>query len=361
LAPAKSNALLAPLAWREPNGAAIHRGEREMRSPFSCLGLLEATMPTALITGVAGQDGSYLAEFLVGRGYHVLGTTRDVRRALGQPFAIALAGVDLVEAGPATGPETVSDLVRRNKPDEVYHLGGPSSVSASWADPAGTERGIVLSTALLLDAVVDLLPSPRLFVAGSCEIFAPADAALDESAALGPQSPYARAKLDALELVRSAREKHGIYATTGILFNHESARRGPGFVTRKIAVAAARIARGQQAGLRLGNIDVQRDWGFAGDFVRAMWLMQFQEEPEDLVLGTGIAHSVTQFCDAAFSRVGLRWQDHVTVDPSLLRRSDAPLRLANPARAKARLGWTPEVDFQRLVEMMVDFEMREGR
>jgi len=312
-------------------------------------------MPTALITGVSGQDGSYLAEFLLGQEYHVIGTTRDARRALYLPWARALAGVDLVELPTA---QDVADLVRSRKPDEVYHLGGPSKVSTSWDDPAGTEQGIVLFTALILDAIVDMLPSPRLFVAGSCEIFAAQDEAQDESAPRDPQSPYARAKLEALELVRAARERFGVYAATGILFNHESPRRGAEFVTGKIARAAARIAGGQERGVSLGNIGVRRDWGFAGDFVRAMWLMQFQDEPEDLVIGTGLAHSVSDFCDVAFRRVGLNWKDHVKVDPALIRRADAPLRLANPARAKARLRWTPEVDFERLVGMMVDAEKR---
>jgi len=314
-------------------------------------------MPTALITGVSGQDGSYLAEFLLGQEYHVIGTTRDARRALYLPWARALAGVDLVELPDA---QDVADLVRSRKPDEVYHLGGPSKVSTSWDDPAGTEQGIVLFTALILDAIVDMLPSPRLFVAGSCEVFAAQGEAQDESAPLDPQSPYARAKREALELVRAARERFGVYAATGILFNHESPRRGAEFVTGKIARAAARIASGQERGVSLGNIGVRRDWGFAGDYVHAMWLMQFQDEPQDLVIGTGEAHSVSDFCDVAFRRVGLNWKDHVKVDPALIRRADAPLRLANPARAKARLRWTPEVDFERLVGMMVDSEMADG-
>ena len=315
-------------------------------------------MPTALITGVAGQDGSYLAQFLLGKDYHVIGTTRDARRALDQPHAKSLVGVDLVEAPSA---DVVAELVRDRKPDEVYHLGGPSRVSTSWNDPAGTRSGIVMSTAVILDVVVDMLPSPRLFLAGSSEVFAPEEKAQDESAPRSPESPYAKAKLDAIELVESARAKFGIYAVSAILFNHESPRRGAEFVTGKIARAAARIARKEQQGLTLGNVDVRRDWGFAGDYVRAMWLMLFQDEPEDLVIGTGVAHSVADFCETAFRHVGLNWKDHVTVDPSLFRRADAPLRLANPARAKARLGWTPEVDFERLVAMMVDHEMGDVR
>jgi len=318
-------------------------------------------MPTALITGVSGQDGSYLAEFLLQKDYRVIGTTRDPRRALEGPFARSLAGIDLV-VGEINHPASpVLETIRREKPDEVYHLGTPSRVSASWSNPVETASAIAVSTGLLMETALEELPSPRIFVAGSCEVFVPQDVAQDESAPRGFDSPYGEGKFLAMQFVERTRSEGGLYAVTGILFNHESPRRGEDFVTRKIARSAARIARGEEKELLLGNLDVRRDWGFAGDYVRAMWLMLFQDEPEDLVIGTGEAHSVAEFCDAAFRRVGLNWKDHVSVDPSLLRRADAPLRLANPARAKARLGWTPEVDFERLVAMMVDYEMGDGR
>jgi GDPmannose 4,6-dehydratase len=316
-------------------------------------------MPTALITGVGGQDGSYLAEFLLARDYRVIGTTRDAHRTLESPHATALAGIELVVGEINSPSNPVLDAIKRERPDEVYHLAGPSHVGQSWSDPVATQTAIALSTYLLLDAVMEDLPSPRVFFAGSSEIFAPGDAAQDESAARGAQSPYAEGKLLAMQFVEKARQQGGLYAVTGILFNHESPRRGESFVTRKIARAAARIARRQQERLTLGNLDVRRDWGFAGDYVRAMWLMMFQDEPEDLVIGTGVAHSVAEFCDVAFRRAGLDWREHVDSDPSLFRPSDAPLRQANPARAKSRLGWTPEVDFQRLVEIMVDHELQE--
>ena len=312
-------------------------------------------MPTALITGVAGQDGSYLAEFLLQKDYHVVGTTRDARRALELPYARALAGVELLE-GDGSRVEDWTEILRRERPDEVYHLAGPSRVSTSFQDPAGTELGVSLPTFTLVQAILEELPSPRLFFAGSSEIFAAEPHAQDESAPRDPASPYGRAKVDAMGAIEHAREKFGLYAVTGILFNHESPRRSESFVSRKIVRAAVRIAHGRQQRLTLGNIDVRRDWGFAGDYVRAMWLMMFQEEPEDLVIGTGTAHSVAEFCDVAFRRVGLDWKEHVDSDPSLIRPSDEPLRLANPARAKSRLGWTPEVDFERLVAMMVDHE-----
>ena len=302
-------------------------------------------MPTALITGVSGQDGSYLAELLLGRGYRVIGTTRDPRRALEGPHARALAGIDLVVGDLSAPTSPVLDAIRRERPEEVYHLGTPSKVAASWDDPASSMTGTALSTALLVETAVEELPSPRLFVAGSCEVFAPQETAQDESAPRSPMSPYGEAKLIAMQFVEKARSQFGLYAVTGILFNHESPRRGKDFVSRKIAGAAARIARGVESTLTLGSLDVRRDWGFAGDYVRAMWLMMFQEEPEDLVIGTGVAHSVAEMCEVAFRRVGLNWKDHVEVDPTLIRRADAPLRLADPARAKARLGWTPELYF----------------
>jgi GDPmannose 4,6-dehydratase len=316
-------------------------------------------VPTALITGVSGQDGSYLAEFLLARDYRVVGTTRDVQRALSSPFATALVGVELHQVPPAG--EALVELARREKPDEVYHLAAPSSVAASWKDPAGTQSSIVLPVAALAAWIAEELPSPRFFLAGSAEVFGPEERAQDESSPRAPTTPYGHAKLEAMEIVEHVRKYFGVYAVTGVLFNHESPRKGAAFVTRKIARAAARIALGEQQELQLGNVDVRRDWGFAGDYVKAMWLMMFQEEPEDLVIGTGVARSVADFCEAAFRHVGLDWLDHVRSDPSLVRRGDAPLRLANPARAKARLGWTPEVDFGRLVAMMVDYEMGEGR
>jgi len=313
-------------------------------------------MSTALITGVSGQDGSYLAELLVGKGYRVAGTTRDIAAARHTPYAAALAGVELFENALDSRP-AVSDLLTRIQPNEIYHLAGPSRVGASWHDPAGTLLGIVMPTILLMEAMLTEMPLAKCFVAGSCDMFAAEDHAQDESAPRAPESPYGRAKMEAEEIVRRYRDQHALFAVTGILFNHESPRRDESFVSRKITRAAARISRGEEQTLKLGSVDVRRDWGFAGDYVRAMWLMLRQQEPMDLVIGTGDAHSIADFYDLAFRRVGLNGKDHVVVDPSLMRAGDAPLRLANPARAWARLGWTPEVDFERLVAMMVDYEM----
>jgi GDPmannose 4,6-dehydratase len=313
-------------------------------------------MPTALVTGVSGQDGSYLAELLTGKGYRVVGTTRNRAAALTLPYASAFTGVDLVEVA-LDSRNAVGELLARHQPDEVYHLAGPSRVGASWQDPAGTLLGVVMPTMLLLEAVLAESPSARCFFAGSCDMFAAEEHAQDESAPREPTSPYGRAKREAEEIVRRYREQHSLHAASGILFNHESPRRDGSFVSRKIARAAARIARGLDQTLSLGTVQIRRDWGFSGDYVRAMWLMLQQREPEDLVIGTGVAHSIADFYELAFRRVGLNGRDFVVEDPALVRPGDAPLRLANPARARALLGWTPEVDFERLVAMMVDSEI----
>ena len=312
-------------------------------------------MKTALITGVSGQDGSYLAELLIARGYRVIGTSRDPGKAMSLPYAAAFRGVELV-ANALDSRASLGDLLARTKPDEIYHLAGPSRIGASWKDPSGAVLGIVMPTLLMMESIVAVTPTARCFVAGSCDMFAAEDHAQDESAPRAAPSPYGRAKHEAEEIVRRYRAEHGLFAVTGILFNHESPRRDEDLVTRKIVRAAVRISRREQAKLTLGSVHVRRDWGFAGDFVRGMWLMLQQETPEDLVLGTGEAHSIIDLYELAFRLVGLNAQDYVVQDPTLIRPGDPALRLANPARARSRLGWTPEVDFQRLVAMMVEYE-----
>lgn len=314
-------------------------------------------MPTALISGVSGQDGSYLAELLVGKGYRVVGTTRDAAAARQTKYSASLNRVELLENA-LDSRAAVGELLARTKPDEIYHLAGPSRVGASWNDPAGTLLGIVMPTILLLESMLAETPTAKCFMAGSCDMFAAEEHAQDESAPRDPESPYGRAKMEAEEIVRRYRDQHAVFVVSGILFNHESPRRGESFVSRKIARTVAKIARGTEQTLMLGAVHIRRDWGFAGDHVRVMWMMLQQQDPTDLVIGTGEAHSVTDFYELAFRRVGLNGKDHVLIDPSLSRPGDAPLRLANPARARSRLGWTPEVDFEGLVAMMVDYEMR---
>lgn len=314
-------------------------------------------MPNALITGVSGQDGSYLSELLVQRGYRVTGTTRDVATVQTSEYAVAYKNVEVVQDSlDARAP--LAALIRRVAPTEIYHLASPSRIGASWTDPAGTLLGVVMPTILLMETVLTEAPDARVFVAGSCDVFAAEDHAQDESAPRVPSSPYGSAKLEAETVVRRYREEHGLFAVTGILFNHESPRRKVDMVSRKIARAAVRISRGEQRELNLGTVQIRRDWGFAGDTVRAMWLMLQQADPMDLVIGTGEAHSIIDMYELAFQRVGLRGKDHVVIDPAIVRPGDAPLRLANPARARTRLGWTPEVDFERLMAMMVDHELK---
>lgn len=314
-------------------------------------------MTTALVTGVTGQDGTYLTALLREKGYRIVGMTRQRPRTVRSDNP-ALEGVDLVEHVSEL-PRLVATL-REVKPAEVYHLASPSSVGASFEDPEGTKRAVLGGTAVMLEAIAQGAPEARSFFAGSCEMFAPQDRAQDENAPRQPVSPYGEAKRAAFDLVRMYRSQGGLHASTGILFNHESPLRVERFVTGKIVRAAVDIAAGRQEGLAIGN-DVRRDWGFAGDYVRAMWLMLQQERAGDLVIGTGTAHSVSEFCAAAFETVGLNWRDHVTTDESLVRANDPPLRLANPARARRRLGWSPEVDFRGLVTMMVNHQMANAR
>jgi GDPmannose 4,6-dehydratase len=270
-------------------------------------------MPTALITGVSGQDGSYLAELLATKGYRVVGTTRDAQRAQRLEHASSMRSVELVEVDAGSLPAMLR-VLRKAKPDEVYHLAAPSRVSSSFEDPEGAKRGILGTTAVVLEAVQQVVSGARCFLAGSCEMFTPEDHAQDETAPRAPVSPYGEAKRAAYELVRTYRSMGRLFAATGILFGHESPRREPSFVTRKVARAAAAVARGTQREVRVGSLEVRRDWGFAGDHVRAMWSMLQQDDPEDLVIGTGVAHSVADLCLEAFAVVGRDWKDHVVSD-----------------------------------------------
>ena len=317
--------------------------------------------PTALITGVSGQDGSYLTELLLGKGYRVVGVTRDVERARRGPLEGLADQIELRTASLGDA-SALTQLVAEVQPREVYHLAAQTHVGGSWSDPIGTGDATGLAVTRLLEAVRQAAPQARFLQASSSEMYAPElDGPLDEDTPMRPSSPYGAAKLYAHHMTRQYRESRGLHASCAILFNHESPRRSPDFVTRKMSRAAARIARGVERELRLGNIEVRRDWGFAGDYVRAMWLMLQAEKPDDYVIGTGRAHSVAEFCALAFEVVGLNWRDYVVSDPSLFRAGDVAVRLANPRRARERLGWTPEVDFRRLVEMMVRHDMDDGR
>lgn len=313
-------------------------------------------MRTALITGVSGQDGGYLAERLLARGDRVVGTVRSRARPRPGYLAALEPRIELRELE-VRDRRAVAELVREVAPDEVYHLAAQSRVGASWGDPVDTMEVSGMGAVYLLEAVRGAVPNARVVVAGSCEVFGHADQVpQNEQTPHAPTSPYGIAKSMAQAMTRLYRERFGLYAATAILFNHESPRRAPEFVSRKIARGAVRVARGEAVDLRLGNVKVVRDWGFAGDYMDALVRMLQLDRPEDLVIGTGVGHSVWDVCAAAFQAVGLDATQHVVIDESLFRRDDAPALVADPSRARARLGWTPTVDFQTLVRLLVAAE-----
>ena len=312
---------------------------------------------TALITGITGQDGSYLAEFLLDRGYRVAGLTRRTPTVPGERIAHLVDQIELVQ-GDMLDQNSLTGALAAVRPDEVYNLAGPSFVPASWKQPVLTGEFTALGVTRLLEALRDVNPQARFYQAGSSEMFGMArDEPQHEDTPLAPRSPYGVAKAYGHWITVNYRETHGLFAVGGILYNHESPRRGTEFVTRKISDGVARIANGFADSLRLGNLDAGRDWGFAGDYVRAMWMMLNAQEPADYVIGTGIIHTVREFCEAAFGRAGLDYRKFVEVDPALARPPETHQLRADPTKAQTSLGWRPEVDFTQLVEMMVDADL----
>jgi len=312
---------------------------------------------TALITGVTGQDGSYLAELLLGKGYRVCGM---VRRASTENFQriehlrdrLELHQADLLDQ---TSIAAVLDKVR---PDEVYNLAAMSFVPTSWHQPVLTAEFTAVGVTRLLDALRQVCPAARFYQASSSEMFGKVqETPQREATPFYPRSPYGVAKVYGHYLTVNYRESYNLFACSGILFNHESPRRGLEFVTRKITHGVARIKLGMAHELRLGNLQAKRDWGFAGDYVRAMWMMLQQAQPDDYVIGAGETHSVEEFVAVAFGHAGLDWRKHVVVDPQFYRPAEVDLLLADPSKAQAVLGWKPEVSFERLVTMMVDSDV----
>ena len=313
-------------------------------------------MRRALITGITGQDGSYLAELLLAKGYEVHGLVRrsssDTRGRIAHLPAVTLHRGDMADAG------SIARIVRDVEPSEVYNLAAQSHVGDSFQQQEYTADVTGVGTLRLLEAVNWYAPGARFYQASSSEMCGgiPGTAPQDEKTPFHPRSPYGCAKVYAHWQTVNYRESYGLHASCGILFNHESPRRGEEFVTRKIARAAARIASGRQDKLHLGNLDAKRDWGFAGDYVEAMWLMLQRDTPDDYVIATGETHTVREFCDLAFARVGLRWQEHVVVDPALFRPAEVDLLLGDASKAREVLGWEPRVCFRDLVHDMVDAE-----
>ena len=320
---------------------------------------VEARQPrkTAVITGVTGQDGSYLAELLLAKGYEVIGVVRRTSHDSYERIGHLLDRVHVVAAD-LLDQHSLTTVIRDAKPDEVYNLAAQSFVPTSWNQPVLTGEFTALGVTRLLEAIRLAHPAARVYQASSSEMFGKAvETPQRESTPFYPRSPYGVAKVYGHWITVNYRESYGMYAVSGILFNHESPRRGLEFVTRKVSDAVARIKLGKTTELRLGKLDSGRDWGFAGDYVEAMWRMLQQPEPRDYVVGTGKMHTVRDLCAAAFSHVGLDWQKYVKVDPHFMRPAEVDTLLADASRARRDLGWAPKVGFEQLVHMMVDADL----
>jgi len=318
-------------------------------------------MPTALITGITGQDGSYLAEFLLEKGYRVVGI---VRRSSTTPYERIGHLVDRIELVSADllDQTSLTDAVSEYAPDEIYNLAAQSFVQTSWTQPVLTGEFTALGVTRMLEAMKKAAPKARFYQASSSEMFGKVhESPQRETTPFYPRSPYGVAKVYGHWITVNYRESFGLYAVSGILFNHESPRRGLEFVTRKVTDAVARIKLGRAKEVTLGNLDSRRDWGFAGDYVDAMWRMLQRDEPEDYVIGTGHTCSVRDLCEAAFGCVGLDYREHVTQDPKFFRPAEVDLLVADPTRAREELGWVPKVSFESLVEMMVEADLERQR
>ena len=314
-------------------------------------------MPTALITGVTGQDGSYLAEFLLERGYRVVGM---VRRTSTLNFHRIAHIQDKLELVPGDLSDQISliRILEEYQPDEVYNLAAQSFVQTSWNQPVFTGDVTALGVTRVLDAIRIVNPKIRMYQASSSEMFGKVvEVPQRETTPFYPRSPYGVAKVYGHWITINYRESYNMHATSGILFNHESPRRGLEFVTRKITHQAARIKLGLADELRLGNLDARRDWGFAGDYVRAMWLMLQRDDPQDYVISTGDTHSVEQFLGVAFGHLDIDWREFVVQDERFMRPAEVDLLVGDPGKAGRDLGWEPKVTFAELVRMMVDADM----
>jgi GDPmannose 4,6-dehydratase len=312
---------------------------------------------TALITGITGQDGSYLAELLLDRGYRVVGMTRRSSTASDERIAHIRDRIEIIQ-GDLLDQASLVEALRSVRPTQVYNLAAQSFVPTSWNQPVLTGEFTALGVTRVLEAIRQVDPTIRFYQASSSEMFGMVQQVPQtEETPFHPRSPYGVAKTYGHFITVNYRESYGLFAVSGILFNHESPRRGLEFVSRKVTNAAARIALGLQADVRLGNLDAQRDWGFAGDYVRAMCLMLERDEPADFVVATGRSHSVRDLCRIAFARVKLDFERHVVTDPSLYRPADVDHLRGDSGKARTDLGWEPEVDFETLVEMMVDADL----
>ena len=310
----------------------------------------------ALISGISGQDGSYLAEFLLARNYQVFGLERRV--ALEDQKYRRRKDVAVIIPCDITNYSSVFAAVQQIMPDEIYHLAAQSDVGYSFKDPFQTLDTNVIGTMNMLEAFRQLVPRARFYFAGTSEIFGSSPPPQNELTPMRPRSPYGVAKLAGFHLVRNYRESYGLFACSGILFNHESPRRGKEFVTRKITSTLAKIVRGEETKIRLGNLDTRRDWGYAGDYVEAMWLMLQQPKPDDYVIATNETHSIKEFLNEAFKQVGLDWEEFVEQDPQFVRPADVQELQGDYSKAERVLGWKPRTKFKDLVKMMVEADTK---
>ncbi|MEI7643016.1 MAG: GDP-mannose 4,6-dehydratase [Chloroflexales bacterium] len=312
----------------------------------------------ALITGITGQDGSYLAEFLLGQGYDVIGMVRRTSTVNFERIKHFQDKLTLV-TGDLLDEISLINMLRDHRPSEVYNLAAQSFVQTSWPQPVFTGETTALGVTRMLDAVRLVDPDIRFYQASSSEMFGKVvEVPQKETTPFYPRSPYGVAKLYGHWITINYRESYNMFASSGILFNHESPRRGLEFVTRKISHGAARIKLGFADELRLGNLDARRDWGFAGDYVEAMWMMLQQGQPDDYVVATGETHSVREFCDLAFGHVGLKYSDYVVLDERFMRPAEVDLLIGDPTKARGALGWKPKTSFPDLVRAMVDADMQ---
>jgi GDPmannose 4,6-dehydratase len=315
---------------------------------------------SALITGITGQDGSYLAELLLSKGYKVFGLVRrsstiNVERISHIEKDITLLPGDLLDQN------SLANAIRQSQPDEVYNLGAQSFVATSWEQPELTGQFTALGVTRLLEAIKTENSKIRFYQASSSEMFGSTPPPQNEKTSFHPRSPYGVSKLYGHFATINYRESYGMFACSGILFNHESPRRGLEFVTRKVSDSVAKIKLGLLDKMTIGNLNAKRDWGFAGDYVRAMWLMLQQDQPEDYVISTGISKSVRELVDVAFKAVDLDYHDYVTVDPSLLRPAEVDYLCGDSSYARQKLGWKPDVAFEQLVNMMVESDLHRNR
>ena len=314
-------------------------------------------MPVALITGITGQDGSYLAELLLSYGYHVVGMVRGSSTETFERIQHIKNDIDIAQ-GDLHDQSSLVAVIERYKPDEIYNLAAQSFVDTSWNQAVLTGEATALGVTRLLEAIRLVNPGIHFYQASSSEMFGKAtETPQRETTSFYPRSPYGVAKVYGHWITVNYRESYGLYTVSGILFNHESPRRGLQFVTRKITYGVACIKLGLSKELHLGNLEARRDWGFAGEYVHAMWKMLQQKEPEDFVIGTGETHSVREFAEMAFKYAGLNYRDYVVEDPRFLRPSEVDFLISDPSKARKVLGWEPKVKFQTLVEMMVEADL----